>query len=153
MKKTFRGLLADGDVQQIRLSTNNGLTGYKINKLQTIQNDPGTTTEHVVKIFTTSTDGTGASRTAIDTINFDDPTLLAVAYLQSGPSASSSTVANEVIIFDSMTVNQDVFVTCKVITGSDPANYYLELEQTKLDHNEATVATLKDMRSGPSSFV
>ena len=32
------------------------------------------------------------------------------------------------------------------------ANYYLELEQVKLSKDEATMATLKDMRSGPSSF-
>ena len=28
--KSFKGLIADGDTEQIRLSTNNGLTGYKI---------------------------------------------------------------------------------------------------------------------------
>lgn len=140
MNKSFRGLLADGDTERIRLSTKNGLTGYQINKFQTIQEDPGTQTEHVVKIFSVE------PGTPTDKINFNDPTLLAVSYLNAGPSASSATVANEIIVFDNMVINQDIFVTCKVITGSDEANYYLELEQMKLDVNEATVATLKDMR-------
>jgi hypothetical protein len=30
--------------------------------------------------------------------------------------------------------------------GSEDCNYYLELEQIKLDLNQSTVATLKDMR-------
>ena len=33
MKKTFKGLIADQTQIQLRLSTNNGLTGYKIVKL------------------------------------------------------------------------------------------------------------------------
>ena len=37
------------------------------------------------------------------------------------------------------------------IGGSEKNNYYIELEQVKLDLNEATVATLKDMRAGPDT--
>jgi hypothetical protein len=140
MNKSFRGLLKDGNTERIRLSTKQGLIGYKVNKFQTIQQDPGTQTEHVVKIFSVE------PGTPTDTVEFTDPTLLAVAYLHSGPAASSATVANEIIIFDNVVVNQDIYVTCKVITGSDEANYYIELEQTKLSIDEAAVATLKDMR-------
>ena len=32
MIKTFRGKMSTGDTQRIRLSTNNGLTGYRIVK-------------------------------------------------------------------------------------------------------------------------
>ena len=139
--KTFRGRLADGEQETINLHTNDGSTGYKIKKLQTIQEDPGTSTEHVVKIYSTP------QTTVDDKINFSDNTLLGVSYLHSGPAASSSTVANEVIIFDSMTFNQDIYVTAKTITGSDEANYYVELEQVKLDLTESTVATLKNIRN------
>jgi len=139
--KTFRGLIATDTSDTVPLSTNNGSTGYRIKKFQTIQEDPGTSTEHVVKIYT-------IPQAAIDDkINFSDQTLLAVSYLNAGPSASSSTVSNEVIIFDNMTFNQDIYITAKTITGSDEANYYIELEQIKLDLNENTVATLKDIRN------
>ncbi len=137
----YRGLLADGTQETINLHTINGKTGYRIKKLQTIQEDPGTSTEHVVKIYSVQ------QSTIDDTINFSDNTLLAVSYLQSGPAASSSTVANEVIIFDNMTFNQDIYVTAKIITGSDEANYYIELEAVDLALDEQTVATLKDIRN------
>jgi hypothetical protein len=139
--KSFRGMMATDTIDTISLHTNTGSTGYRIKKLQTIQEDPGTQTEHVVKIYTVP------QTTVDDKIDFSDNTLLGVSYLQSGPSASSSTVANEVIIFDNMTFNQDIYVTAKTITGSDEANYYIELEQVKLSLDENTVATLKDIRN------
>ena len=43
-----------------------------------------------------------------------------------------------------MTFNQDIYITCK---SSGNMNYYMELEQIKLDLNENTVATLKDIRN------
>jgi len=141
MIKSFRGLMVDGAQDIINLHTNDGKTGYRIVKLQTIQEDPGTQTEHVVKIYSVS------QSTIDDKINFSDGTLLAVSYLNAGPSASSSTVANEVIIFDKEIFNQDIFITSKTLTGSDEANYYIELEQISLDLNEATVATLQSIRN------
>ena len=38
MNKTFKGLLADQEIKTIRLSTKDGLTGYKIVKFQSIIN-------------------------------------------------------------------------------------------------------------------
>ena len=118
--KSFRGMMATDTIDTISLHTNTGSTGYRIKKLQTIQEDPGVQTEHVVKIYTV------AQTTVDDKINFSDNELLGVSYLQSGPSASSSTVANEVIIFDNITFNQDIYVTAKTITCSDEVNYYIE---------------------------
>ena len=154
MKKTFRGLLADGDVQQIRLSTNDGLTGYKILKFQLIPNLPVTSSaaEHVCQVFTTENDETAQPRTASTTVNFDDPTLLGVA-LWAGSKNPASNVPSPFIdvIFDNMTFNQDIFVTHVDADGDLAVNYYLELEQVKLSKDEATVATLKDMRAGPDT--
>jgi len=141
MIKSFRGKIASDGIQTITLHTNTGTTGYRITKFQTIQQDPGTSTEHVVKIYTVP------QTVADDKIDFSDNTLLGVSYLNAGPSASSSTVSNEVIIFDNMTFNQDVYVTAKTITGSDEANYYIEMEVVKLGLTENTVATLKDIRN------
>ena len=51
------------------------------------------------------------------------------------------------IVFDNEKFNQDIYVTCKDISDGEKCNYYIELEQSKLDLNEQTVATLKDIRN------
>lgn len=140
MIKSFRGRIADNGTEQIRLSTNNGLTGYKINKLQIIGTTPGANDiELVLQIFTTPRD------TASGTVDFTDPTLLAVAYYADSNSIAYQGDAQSVL-FDNMVFNQDIYLTAVDVQASDSTNYYLELEQIKLDINEATVATLKDMR-------
>ena len=142
MIKTFKGLMS-GDtsienINVIRLSTNNGLTGYKMKKFQVIPNVPGAeSTEAVVKVYTvpqTTSDGT---------INFDDPTLIATAFFRSNASAAFAT--DVVIVLDTVVFNQDIYVTCHDLEGN-AMNYMITLEQVKLDTSEATVATLKDMR-------
>ena len=50
-----------------------------------------------------------------------------------------------------MTFNQDIFISAAELVGSLPINYIIELEQVKLSRDEATVATLKDMRAGPDT--
>ncbi len=124
----------------VRLSTNNGLTGYKVSKLQLIPKEPGgisgefVCTLHSVKPATQPTN-----------VNFDDPTLLAVAFHRSTTSTNSDDTT--IIIFDNKIINQDIYVCIRdAASGTNQCNYYLELEQVKLDLNEATVATLKDMR-------
>jgi hypothetical protein len=83
---------------------------------------------------------------AVDnTVNFSDQTLLGVAlYANQG---NQSVVSSEVIIFDNMTFNQDIYVTAFSWEGTPNVNYYIELEQVKLDLSESTVATLKDIRN------
>ena len=140
MIKTFRGLLADGDIETIRLSTNKGLIGYKILKFELFPQVPGeANAESVVKVFTIEPDS------AESTVNFDDPTILGVA------SMGNSTAGNVypptlTVVFDNVVFNQDIYVTHKETSGSESVNYYIELEQINLDVGEAAVATLKDMR-------
>ena len=143
MKKSFRGLLADDSQEQIRLSTNNGLTGYKIVKFQVLGISENVDYETVVQIFTKEQD------TISDTINFTDPLLLAAASY--GDTTSGSVQNDQTVIFDNMGFNQDIFITAKATNGSTAINYYLELEQFTLSKDEATVATLKDMRAGPDT--
>ena len=139
MIKTFRGLLADGDQQHIRLSTKQGLIGYRIKKFELIGTAPGTVNyEHIVKLYTEE------QSTVDGIINFDSPLLLGAAYLEGGTSTTNTD--NVSVIFDTMTFNQDIYITHSDVEGSNAVNYYIELEQIKLDVNEATVATLKDMR-------
>ena len=50
-------------------------------------------------------------------------------------------------VFDKEIFNQDIYLTHDENLGSLAVNYYIELEQVKLDLNENTVATLKDIRN------
>ena len=140
MIKTFRGLIADGAQDTIVLHTNDGSTGYRIVKFQVMQDEPGQeSAEHTLKIYK-------VSQTTIDNkVDFSDNTLLGVAlwHKHSGVTYPS----DNSVIFDQEVFNQDIYVTHEDTDGSGPANYYIELEQVKLDLTENTVATLKDIRN------
>jgi hypothetical protein len=137
MIKSFRGLLEPDTVTTIRLSTNDGLTGYKVNKFRAISYDPRSiSNEAVLKLYTVP------QATSGDKINFDDPTLLGVNFFVS--NQANTYHAQEVIIFDNTKFNQDIYITCESTDGN--MNFYLELEQVKLAKDEAAVTTLKDMR-------
>ena len=140
MIKSFRGRLADTKSHTIRLSTNNGLTGYKIVKFQIMGVTENQSSEGACKIFTTEQ---AEVTTPTNAVNFDNPTLLAAAIY--GDSSASPGNAASTIIFDNMIVNQDIYIAWKD-EFNNTINYYVELEQIKLNLNEATVATLKDMR-------
>ena len=140
MIKTFRGKLASSDIQKIQLGTNDGLIGYKINKFQLFPPTPGSTSyENVVQVFTEEPDSASA------TVTFDNPLLLASAYMEGNASNQYNDMIN--VVFDHVKFNQDIYVTNVDVDGDTEAvNFYLELEQVKLTKDEATVATLKDMR-------
>jgi len=139
--KTFRGLIAHGAQDTISLHTNDGAVGYRIVKLDSIDKDPGTNTmESVLKIYK-------IPQTAVNgTIDFSDQTLIAVAYFENNTSGTYASWKQ--IIFDRDIFNQDIYITNNDNSGASIAiNYYIELEQVKLDLNENTVATLKDIRA------
>ena len=145
MIKTFRGQIADGGQDTIVLHTADGSTGYRIVKLALFPVRPGWSNhiENVVQIF--KTDQTANLVTTNPTVDFFDQTLLAAAYLADDVNMASGPV--EVVIFDNEIFNHDIFVTHTDASGSLAVNYYLELEQVKLDLGENTVATLKDIRN------
>jgi len=137
--KTFRGLIADGAQDTIVLHTNDGSTGYRIVKFEVISQEPGfDNSEAVLKIYKIS------QTTVTTTIDFSDNTLLAVAFYRSHGSSSYPT--DTVISFDTEIFNQDIYITNQD-RENNPMNYYIELEQVKLDLSENTVATLKDIRN------
>ena len=139
MIKTFRGLLPDAGSDTIVLHTNDGSTGYKIVKFQVIPYAPGgAEVETVNKIYKVETAGSAF-------VDFSDQTLLGVAYYQD--NASQTYPSSETIIFDREIFNQDIYLTTFATSGASPMNYYIELEQIKLDLSESTVATLKDIRN------
>jgi|TARA_R110002110_G_scaffold243908_1_gene460418 hypothetical protein len=141
--KSFRGLLADGAIQTIPLSTNNGSTGYKIIKFEIMTNSiSAASVEHTIQIFKIPQ----AEGSATQVIDFSNPTLLAAAVTMSRVDAFNAPLTSEVI-FDNEIFNQDIYVTHKDNQSSEACNYYIELEMVKLALDENTVATLKDIRN------
>ena len=140
MIKTFRGLMPDGGQETIALHTNDGKTGYRIVKLELMSNAPGATAyESIVKIYK-------VAQTTIDGIvDFSDNTLLAASYLEGDDSRQYTDGLTT--IFDKEIFNQDIYVTHSEVNGALACNYYIELEQMNLSLDEATVATLKDIRN------
>ena len=139
--KSFRGLIANEAIDHISLHTNDGSVGYRIVKLQLYPNKPGD--EHylsAVKVYSVPQTGTPDEVT-----DFSDQTLLAAAFFQD--NSDKAYPADLDVVFDNMTFNQDIYITHKSKSGTPSINYYIELEQMKLDLSENTVATLKDIRN------
>ena len=143
--KSFRGLMTAGAIDTITLHTNNGSTGYRIVKFTLMGHNPGDGSlgsyEHVVQIFKIPQD------VASGTVDFSDNTLLAAGLCFGNTSPQFNDTTS--ILFDNEIFNQDIYVSSQIQSGggsSEGVNFYLELEQVKLDMNEATVATLKDLR-------
>ena len=139
--KTFRGKIANDTQDTIVLHTNNGSTGYKIVKFQLMGVSENKDYETTVKIFKVKQDSTALTAE----VDFSDNTLLAAGLY--GDETGSDVQSSQTIIFDNEIFNQDIYVCHKAATGSNPINYYIELEQIRLDLSENTVATLKDIRN------
>ena len=136
--KSFRGQLDQDETRTIRLSTNKGQIGYKIKKFEVMGYDPiATDQESVLKLFSIK------PSSATQYIDFENPTLLGAAFYENEDSGSY--LGGSVVVFDNVTINQDIFITHKS-SVSVGVNYHIELEQVKLSVDEAAVATLKDMR-------
>ena len=145
MIKTFRGLLADGAQDTIVLHTNDGSTGYRIVKFELMAEKPmQEDSEHIVQIFTTDQGTITAVAPVI--VDFSNDSLLACSLL-SNETASHQYPMNMATIFDNKIFNQDIFITHTDVNTTKGCNYYIELEQMKLDLSESTVATLKDVRN------
>jgi hypothetical protein len=150
--KTFRGLLEDGTQERINLHTNTGKVGYQIVKFQIVSATPGAATaEHVVQIFKEKQTEPIPTAAGSGTINVSDQKLIAAAIVGNSTNISASYSAGS-IIFDNETFNQDIYITHTDNAGSEACNYYIELEQIKLNDNESTMATLQSIRSRYESY-
>ena len=144
--KTYRGLLTDGAQQKINLKTNTGKIGYRIVKFQIMPDDPNqSTVKHVVKIFSVP------QTTIDDSVDFSDNTLLGASFYNEQP-APGDQAGYGTVVFDNITFNQDIYVTNVEPSNNQPVNYFIELEQVKLNDNESTMATLQSIRSKYESY-
>jgi hypothetical protein len=143
MIKTFRGRMQENQIDVIALHTNDGSTGYRLKKLSGMpaKTESGAN-EAVIKIFSVPP----STPASTDLVDFSDNELLGVFYFLRDQGTVA--ITSETIIFDNMIFNQDIYVTfTDAQTNNDGFNYYIELEQRKLDMGESTVATLKDIRN------
>jgi len=141
MIKTFRGLIADEGQDTIVLHTNDGSIGYRVVKFEIMTGEPhtaGTDTEHIVMIWKVARTATELGDTTTTEPDFSNNQLLGVGLSLNDVTGSGHGYWE----------TQDIYVTNREEGGSTIAcNYYIELEQFKLDLNENTVATLKDIRN------
>jgi len=143
MIKTFRGLLTNGGQDTIPLHTNDGSTGYRIVKFEGFPNLPATVDfESVLQIWKVKQTSVLTSAPVVD---FSDNTLVA-ALFYTGMSGTYNANAN-MVMFEREIFNQDIYITHTEGVSNFLFNYYIELEQVKLDLSESTVATLKDIRN------
>jgi len=141
--KSFRGQLADGGQDQIRLSTIQGKLGYRIVKFKGFPSTPGVT-DYESTLMIWKTKQTSVSTTSATT-NFNNNNLLGAYFDHGKTSGDASSGINEVI-FDNTIFNQDIYITHTNTDGSNAYNYYLELEVINLNDNETAVSTLMDIR-------
>lgn len=139
--KSFRGQLADGAEDRIRLQTISGKVGYRIVKFQLMTEKPGTTDyEQIVKIFRTS------QSSIVEAINFTDSDLLAAGFTE-GAAATNFIGDPMTVIFDNEIINQDIFISHFDAKNAVPCNYYIELEVIPLSDMQAEYTTIKDLRA------
>ena len=137
--KTFRGQLADGGQDHIRLQTIKGKVGYRIIKFQVVGAAPGSVHyESVTQIWKKE------QSSAVATIDFTDSDLLGIG-LWSSDEENFRYGDDMVIIFDSEVFNQDIYITHQDLQNNT-VNYYLELEVIPLTDHDAEFTTLKDIR-------
>ena len=139
--KTFRGILSNDQVDKLRIKHIDGKTGYRIVKFQLMGISENKDYETAVQIFSIEQDPATLSAE----VDFSEHTLLAAGLY--GDSTSGSVQSDQTIIFDKVIFNQDIYVCHKAASGSNSINYYLELEQIKLDDVEATAVILKNFRN------
>jgi hypothetical protein len=142
--KSFRKLMGDLTTDRVVLHSNDGSLGYRIIKFRLMTNLPGADqdVEHVVKIYKIQNDNT---TTQNGTVDFSDNTLLAAGFYKQ--DTAHEYPLDETVMFDQEIFNDDIFITHKDNLVGASCNYYIELEQIKLDLSENTVATLKDIRN------
>jgi hypothetical protein len=125
---SFRGLLADGAQDKIRIEGATGEIAWRITKFNIFPNGPGLSTqESLVKIYR-------EEQTAIDQnayVDFTEDELLAAAYfVQYGLVAQGQ--SSLIVTFDNALFVRNIWVTHTDNDSAVACNYYIELEEVKV---------------------
>ena len=125
---SFRGLLADGGQDKIRIEGATGEIAWRITKFQGMPTAAGTTeSESTVLIFR-------EKQTSVsDIVDFTNGELLGAAFFGSPASvAYGYGSASLITIFDNMLFSRNIYVTHTDTHGAVSMNYYIELEEVKV---------------------
>jgi len=129
---SFRGLLADGKQDKIRIEGATGEIAWRITKFEIFPAQPGEATyESTVQIWR---DEQATPSTSTLIVSFDNDELLAAAYYGQYSTISSASQAI-ITTFDNQLFVRNLFVTHTNVEGSgvgSSINYYIELEEVKV---------------------
>jgi len=124
---SFRGLLADGGQDKIRIEGATGEIAWRITKFQIIQYNAGTVdVEAIMQIFREE------QSTVVSTVDFSNDELLGAALLSNRDSATGSKLYGPSVIFDNELFSRNIFVTYFDARVGESCNYYIELEEVKV---------------------
>jgi hypothetical protein len=124
---SFRGLLADGGQDKIRIEGATGEIAWRITKFQILTSAPGNASqETVVKIYREKQTTVPTSSATVDFV--DNELLAAGIFIASGSIAAYSMIT----IFDNALFSRNIYVTNTDNNDSNSCNYYIELEEVKV---------------------
>jgi len=123
---SFRGLLADGGQDKIRIEGATGAIAWRITKFEIMPTLTGSIdAELVAKIFR-------EEQTSIDgDINFNNDELLGAAAFKI-KQTDSRYGWGPTVIFDNALFVRNIFITAVDTEGNNVTNYYIELEEVKV---------------------
>ena len=122
---SFRGLLADGGQDKIRIQGATGEIAWRITKFQLMHDEPGEQhVESTVKVYREE------QTTINNNINFGDDELLGASYL--AESDNHENAVSITTIFDNALFSRNIYVTHQDTLASRAINYYIELEEVKV---------------------
>ena len=132
--QSFRGLLADGEQEKIRIQGSVGAVAWRVIKFQVISPSPvNASSEHVCKIYREE------QSSVTPEINFADNELLGVAVWTTNGTAQNYP-EDLTVIFDNALFVRNLYVTQSEQSGAASLNYYIELEEVKV--SKASMAQL-----------
>jgi len=125
---SFRGLLADGAQERIRIQGATGEIAWRITKFEIFPNLPGTqANESTIQIWREKQDSVSTSTATVD---FNNDELLAVSFVGTADDIYESKLL--VTIFDNALFVRNIYVTHTNADDAGACNYYIELEEVKV---------------------
>jgi len=121
---SFRGLLADGGQDKIRIEGATGEIAWRITKFQVVATSADINIETVIKIYRENQTSVTAG------IDFTESELLAAAMYND--STSQSYMPTPIVVFDNALFSRNIYVTNLSPDNAGSINYYIELEEVKV---------------------
>jgi len=121
---SFRGLLANGDQDKIRIEGATGESAWRITKFSMLPGSPDTNTESTVKIYRER------QTSLVATIDLSEDELLAAGIFTQKDDSSNS--VEHYVIFDNALFVRNIYISTVGVSYAASINYYIELEEVKV---------------------